>query len=531
MKKILYLFSLLMLFSCAEKEMSIENSDSAIQPTRCVIEKDGVVYPSTDVKAMTRINYNGAIDWVNGTKVTLPNGEEVDLPWIDGGSLPFFMQQKLSPDNGWELVAHTMAPDTQNNRSYLIFHNYITGTLRVFCYMSTFATNNNGYWKISLSEPTGLLNFTGRYTSPQDQKSSFGVIVSNSTTQYGKGFALGWNGFQIELAYDPTASGIMKIEPMNITTQNIVMNGDFESKTEGNIIGRTSSSTIISKSIEGVGKLAGSSAEKWLQSILPKVQENGRGIVTSTLLSLAKSGVTSIFSGFSGLFKKDTQEILDVNLTTHGSVSMEGTISTPSAAPIVPVNIHLDMIDGKLGGWNLSESPTMTWWTTAFKEYEKNPSVTNREYIYEVPQPQHLSYSVVSNPKAYIRTSDLRHIFVRSSELPDYYIEGNVEYGKNVLPTVYPKYQYNEAIVLNNPLMRVHVRFYDYPTWDGLPFDLNLLDANVQNKIVEFIEKDSRTDLYVQFICDMDFTINGVKNEYISTRTVQCTNHFWGSEY
>lgn len=529
MKNILYIIILLFMFSCTQKELSFDNSETV--ETSYNVEEDGVVYPSTNVDAMTRISYNGSIDWVNGTKVTLPNAEEVDLPWVDGGSLPFFMQKKLSPDNGWELVAHTMAPDTQSNRSYLVFHNYITGTLRVFCYMSTFATNNNGYWRISFSEPTRLLNFVDDLTLADDKKGRSEVIVSNSTTQYGGGFALGWNGFQIELAYDSAASGIMKIEPMNINTESIVMDGNFKAQTEGTIIGKSSSSTITSKAIEGVGKLAGNSAEKWLQSILPNVQQNSRAIGTATLLSLAKSGITSIFSGFSGLFKKDTQEILDVNLTTHGDINMKGVITTPTAAPIVPVNIHLDMIDGKLGGWNLLESPTMTWWTTVFNEFEQNKDVTNREYIYEVPQPQHISYRIVSNPKAYIRTSDLRYVFVRSSKLGSYRKEGNVEYGTNVLPTMYPKYQYGGVTIIEQPRMRVRIRLTDFPTSNGLPFDIDLMDTKNQNKIVEFIERDPNFDLYIQFICNANFVINGVENEYVSTRTVMCTNHFWGSAY
>lgn len=120
MKNILYIIILLFMFSCTQKELSFDNSETV--ETSYNVEEDGVVYPSTNMDAMTRISYNGSVDWVNGTKVTLPNGEEVDLPWVDGGSLPFFMQKKLSPDNGWELVAHTMAPDTQSDRSYLIFH-------------------------------------------------------------------------------------------------------------------------------------------------------------------------------------------------------------------------------------------------------------------------------------------------------------------------------------------------------------------------------------------------------------------------
>ena len=176
MKIIIYILTIMFLFSCTQKELSIDNSENV--ETFYIAEEDGVIYPSTKINAMTRVSFNdNDVNWVNESKVTLPNGEKVDLPWVDGGSLPFFMQQKLSPDNGWELVAHTMAPDTQSDRSYLIFHNYVTGTLRVFCYMSTFATNNNGYWRISFSEPTSLLNFVNEYALPKDKHSMVEVLL------------------------------------------------------------------------------------------------------------------------------------------------------------------------------------------------------------------------------------------------------------------------------------------------------------------------------------------------------------------
>ena len=101
--------------------------------------------------------------------------------------------------------------------------------------MSTFATNNNGFWKITFSEPTALLNF-GTITSPIDERYRKEIVVSNTTTQDGKGFALGWNGFQLELSYDPEASGIMKFEPMNVNTTEISMEGENSSMIVGSIV-------------------------------------------------------------------------------------------------------------------------------------------------------------------------------------------------------------------------------------------------------------------------------------------------------
>lgn len=526
MKNIIILFSLFLLCSCGQEEFSSENTDTK----DITFVDDGVVYPAS-IFQKTRANYGDSLDWVNSDKVTLPNGEEVDLPWVDGGSLPFFMQQKLSPNNGWELVAHTMRPDTQNNRAYLVFHNYITGVLRVFCYMTTYAVNNNGYWKISFSQPTSLLNFTGKYALPMDENGPSEIVVSNSTTQDGKGFALGWNGFELELAYDPDATGIMQIMPMNVTATNIELNGALEAKTEGTIISNEMSSTPASNIVKGIGKLAGESAEQWLKAKLPSIQIGNSINLTSSLLGLAKSGVTSIFTGFSGLFEKNTQKILNVNMTTHGDIKMTGAATTPTAAPIIPVNLHLDMMGCKLGGWNLAESPEMIWWSTAFDQFEENVNVTNREYIYQVPQPEYISFDVVSNPKASVDRYYMNKYYVRSSELPDYVAANNFEYGPGVITLDEPDIEYNGNVVQLQAFMRVHARFPTIATSADLPFVIDFKDPSIKSSIVEYMDRDYNIDFYLQFVYKGTKVINGVENEYVSSRTVQCKRHTWGSEY
>ncbi len=526
MKNIIILFSLFLLCSCGQEEFSSENTDTK----DITFVDDGVVYPAS-ILQKTRANYGDSLDWVNSDKVTLPNGEEVDLPWVDGGSLPFFMQQKLSPNNGWELVAHTMRPETQNNRAYLVFHNYITGVLRVFCYMTTYAVNNNGYWKISFSQPTSLLNFTGKYALPMDENGPSEIVVSNSTTQDGKGFALGWNGFELELAYDPDATGIMQIIPMNVTATNIELNGALEAKTEGTIISNEMSSTPASNVVKGIGKLAGESAEQWLKAKLPFIKIGDSIDLTSSILGLAKSGVTSIFTGFSGLFEKNTQKILNVNMTTHGDIKMTGAATTPTAAPIIPVNLNLDMMGCKLGGWNLAESPEMIWWSTAFNQVDENVNVTNREYIYQVPQPESLSFDIVSNPKAYVRKIDINTCFVRSHELPSYVNQGSLEYAPGIISLDEPDFEYNGSVVQNQAFMRVHASLPYCETSADIPQLISFTDPNIKNYIVEYWRTGNYIDFYLQFVYKGTKVINGVENEYVSSRTVQCKRHTWGSEY
>lgn len=530
MNKLLYILLLLLLFSCNQDNKPLESSETMEKKCQ-LIKKEGVVYPLTNMNAQTRSFYNDDnVDWINGSKVTLPNGQEVDLPWVEGGSLPFFMQQKLSPENGWELIAHTMAPDTQSDRSYLLFHNYITGALRFFCYMSTFATNNNGYWKISFSEPTSLLNFTGSVALPMNQREKTEIVVSNCTSQNGKGFALGWNGFQLELAYDPNASCIMKIEPMNINTTNISISGDYESTTEGRIVGTSTSSSTASNLINGVGNIAGGAAESWIKSNLPFVKIP---VVGDGLLSLAKGGITSAFSAFSGLFDKKTEEIKDVSLTTKGTVKVYGTTTTQSAAPIAPVNIHLNLIDGYLGSWNLEAKPCLTWFTTVRNDYEMNNNVTNGEYFYQTQGTavDWKEYILLSNPKNGLTWQALNLKLVKQSDLSDYENSGNMEYGYNAIISQFDRMIYDDkkhVIKEIDPLLRIRV--YAPEITLNLPEIINLVEEKDDYYIIERFDRMSMMDIYLQVTCHSDFVINNVVNEYWGTRTFEC-KHDWGGAY
>ena len=242
-----------------------------------------------------------------------------------------------------------------------------------------------------------------------------------------------------------------------------------------------------------------------------------------------------MFKAFSGLFNKQTQKIYDVSLTTQGTTSMTGYSIQPSAAPIGALDINLSLIDGKLGGWNLEESPIMTWWTTAFNEIVKNESVTNREYIYEVPQPQMLSYNISANPKSNFGTRKSQmNYYYRSPDIPDYDMEGNMLYRKDALCYDYGiKYQYKGSTLIVQPRMRVHVRYVEYPTSEMLPFTFYLTDLENRYRVVEWVERglNPTMDLYLQVSCNNEYVINGVTNTHIASRIYQIGTCNWGSEY
>lgn len=528
MKYYIILLFFFIFYSCnstvdkCEVLVTLENNNQSL------MEYDGVIYPLSG-KSNSRLYYtDNDLDWVNGSKVVLPDGQQVDLPWVDGNSLPFYMQEKLLPENGWELIAHTMYPETQLDRAYMFFHNYITGTLRVFCYVSTYTSNNNGYWKITFSEPNSLLNFTGELAIPANQSTQSEIIVSNCTTQDSKGYAMGWNGFQLDLAYDSSLSGIMKIEAMNHTTTSITINGDYDSSTTGTIVGTEKTASSASNLIEGVGKLAGNAAEEWLKDKVPFFLKDTSG--ANTALSLAKKGIGSVFGIFSGLFEKETEKTETLNCTTHGTIEVQGSALTETPAPIVPINIHLNMLNTNLGGWNLSDTPNLFWYTTVFPDYDANSSVTDRMYVYQVPGIQSIDYTINANPKTSFGINDFINTAVGFYGW-SYQNEGNMPYGNNAMlgvnPNIYDDGNGNVVKNYNGVKLRIHVAMPEYSTSNDLPPYLNLLET--QYSILEYGQRQN-TDIYLQVTVDKDFVINGVTNTYVCTRTYKC-KHNWGSEY
>ncbi len=214
---------------------------------------------------------------------------------------------------------------------------------------------------------------------------------------------------------------------------------------------------------------------------------------------------------------------------------MTGYSIQPSAAPVGALDINLSLIDGKLGGWNLEESPIMTWWTTAFNEVVKNESVTNREYIYEVPQPQMLSYNISANPKSNFGTHKSQmNYYYRSPDIPDYDMGGDMLYRKDALCYDYGiKYQYKGSTLIVQPRMRIHVRYVEYPTSEGLPFTFYLTDLENRYRVVEWVERSLHPtmDLYLQVSCNDEYVINGVTNTHIASRIYQIGTCNWGNEY
>lgn len=512
--------------SCSsDKDMLIEEQQSTVKKNGLVVQ-DGVVYPH---KSISRVIYDD-LDWESATKVVLPNGKSVDYPWVSAPYLTANMKEKLKSEEGWELIAHTMHPEEQEDRSFLIFHNYITGTLRVFCYISTFATNNTGFWKVSFNIPNKLLNFSNTYAIPHDTSDGrTEIIVSNQTiSEVKNGFAIGWNGFDIELAYDPDAIGKMTIVAYNTNKTTIDLDGRYEGKTDGAIVTQTKSPTTISKGLEGVGKLAGNAVGKWVKKETLNIKIPILG--SDDIVSLAKKGVTSVFNSFAGLFKKNTTQTSDVHLVTHGTMNLDGfaVISTP--APTDGVDINLSLIDGKLGGWNLDSHPTVYWKSAGIYEPRlDNADANYSDFYYRTKGVERTAYNVLLNPKLLSKLSSktVTHdmVFCRGIGNPTYTLSdfgnlGNDNGVSLVYGTVNTLYQ-NDSITVSKYESDIYLKTNVFGT-TGKPLPYS--DLSTDPKAVKIGGlKNIRMKIYPH----LTLVINGIEYTYYGTKTYLC-RHEWG---
>ena len=167
-----------------------------------------------DTSALTRSitpTTNPYIDWEDTTKINIVGYGAVTLPWYNGaeGSIPEHILHDYTRADSWELVYNFCADEIENtggNKNYLIFYNKLTGKLRVYYYSKNIVTEGTmtvAQFRTSIETP--LFNFNKGYYSSSlyDPARLDEVCTSNITSSGSKATALGWNCFEVELAYSP----------------------------------------------------------------------------------------------------------------------------------------------------------------------------------------------------------------------------------------------------------------------------------------------------------------------------------------
>ena len=235
----------------------------------------------------------------------LASGSYVHTPWnkkITSGTIPYEIRTDILPSDGWDLIAHTVNGYGENGMNYLIFHNHYTGILKIFYYLEPNSSNlqNTAIWKLHFENPQSFLAFTGEYARLSTDKSVRDIYLSNITSDDSRGFNVGWNCFQVELAYDPDfTEGSLQIIPMSMTTSSIKLDGNLNSKTKGTVISTTTSNPLNGV-VKGVASLVGNTAKDWVSD---QVKDANFGDdVKKSLSSGAGSLVTSAVGAALGSF-------------------------------------------------------------------------------------------------------------------------------------------------------------------------------------------------------------------------------------
>lgn len=321
-------------------------------------------------------------NWEKWEKVRLSSGaiatDSVAVPWanaIISSNIPSQVRRDIKAENGWMLLKYTVNGNWGVNNNYMFFYNRYTGILKVFYYLNNGTVQSNyGIWHLHIDVPQKLFAFTKEIADPiEGIYQTQDIYCTNITSTDSKGFVQGWNCFQIELAYDPQfIKGELTINPVSRTSSNIILTGAYDSSSKGTIISTTTTNPTDGV-IKGVAKAAGGEALSFLKKeakankFATKILNIAGDIASGGVSTIVKGGINLLFSSFIGRFNKEQSQNYDLQFTTNGTVKLAGSITTEVTGGIVPANLNLSKkaLGIRLGVWNLSEQPTIYFYTTA----------------------------------------------------------------------------------------------------------------------------------------------------------------------
>lgn len=360
MRNVCVLLILFFITSCTEEQFSpvISNADD-----QTAINNNLIAYPKRKTAQQTR-GLSVDNDWGNWKKVKLASGDSVAVPWGDlvSTTIPVDICQDIKSANGWDLIVHTVNGYGEVGMNYLIFHNKYTGILKVFYYLepSHSSLQNTAIWKLHFETPQSYLAFSEDIANDATKKNIEDIYLGNITNNISKGYSIGWNCFQTELAYDPDFTrGTLQIIPEAMTTSTIKLEGTIDTKTEGLIIS-TTNSNIANGAVKSTANFVGQQAENWTKKAIGKSAFSGINLVVKGAGSIVKSGINLLLGSFTGGFNKEEQTTQSVQLRTNGTVTLAGELQTVQSGMISPLRFSISKEDvGRLGAWCLNDVPTL----------------------------------------------------------------------------------------------------------------------------------------------------------------------------
>lgn len=362
--KLLGIFILGMCLSCSEEQIVVGQQSEEQRGYDCC------VYPLSG-KATTRSLSAFETNWENQRNVTLNSGALANLPWYySDANLPIQMAHDVKKEDGWVLILHTFSDkDITSDRgmNYMLLYNQRTSILKVLYYLEDLWLNNGGFWELTFSGVAHhFFNHTGELALPMNLNYPNYWNTSNATVAKDLAFRKGWNGFQVQLAYDTSnelAGTHLDITTRSANVLDVNLFGEFNGFSQGTLVTHGSTNPFTSL-VNDVASVFGNEAGKY---ITDKFGENDSTQTRSVALAagvggaVVKWGANKILGALTAGFSKPTATVTDLSFTTRTKGDIKGTISFGGGAPSTNFRPKFSTTDlgCHLGAWNLAETPTV----------------------------------------------------------------------------------------------------------------------------------------------------------------------------
>lgn len=312
----------------------------------------------------------------------------VALPWYTGGAvstnLPMHFCDKITPENGWDLVMNYCGNTSEPNRNFFALYHKWTGKLRFFVYVPQgFSSGNDHMWQVittgnlamrqghhyglpidlEVKDPAAIgVSSDGwsQYVSPWvKERSSDGLITLNA----------GWWAFDVDLSqYRPNfspADDYISLQVRSWNKQNAsflssldaTMGGSFYAKMKEVEDPEASSMRATSEGLQAAFSLAGAISHG-VTGEFGYAFEALSDFVDHTFNSDIEANFDGPYTSVEGTINMTMNGTID----THGIISGSTTVVGVSS-PTFPIS-DFDTRRTQLGRgvWNLKTSPVV--WRT-----------------------------------------------------------------------------------------------------------------------------------------------------------------------
>lgn len=525
-KKLLEMILIIIMFcSCGDVEISLSELPKNVNK-----ESKLIAYPKREGSYSNTRSLSFVSDWENWEVIMLASGVRISPPWAKtiSSDIPEDIRKDIKAVNGWDLIVHTVNGYGEPGLNYLIFHNKFTGIMKVFYYLEQSASQlqNTAIWKIHFESPQSLLAFASDYAEDATKDSRSDLYVSNITNNSSKGYSVGWNCFQFELAYDPDFDiGSLQFIPESMTTSNITLEGNFESETSGLIISVTNSNPL-NGAVEGVAKIGGKEAEKWIEKqVTDGAFKKISSLIGSGLNNIVKSGITKLLGSFVGGFNSTKETSQQVQLKTNGTVKLQGSITSLQSGMVSPITFYISKEEvGNLGAWGAVKKPVI--YLDPLAIYKRKDESWDFSYIYELNGLNGYDIETIINPELlpYVTSYKFEYNIYQDSNVKVEHSLGNNKTGNNFEFEISSPYNlYNNIYSITScrvPIIYKNMSGETLPPYATLaPYTIYLPDAPLGAGNALGSKFDLTSKFVVVVTLTLETNVNGVQNTVVSNQT------------